>query len=99
VPSWVDVASGSPFLTRLHQTPLPKNLPFYLFFGWGQRRDHGPSPAGDGTIELLSQLDPRAQAAATGMGGFGNTHVGILSDPAALEALAKALDAATAGKP
>ena len=98
VPSWIDVASGSPFLTRLHQTPLPKDLPFHLFFGWGQQGAHGPSFAGDGTITLPSQLDPRVQAVATGMNGFGDTHVGILSDPAALEALAKVLDAATTGK-
>ncbi len=62
VPSWVDVASGSPFLTGLHKTPLPKDLPFHLFFGWGQHGEHGPGPAGDGTITLPSQLDPRAQA-------------------------------------
>ena len=99
VPSWIDVASGSPFLTRLHQTPLPKDLPFHLFFGWGQQGKHGPSPAGDGTITLPSQLDQRAQAVATGMSGFGDTHVGILSDPDALEALAKVLDAATTRKP
>ena len=60
--------------------------------------DHGPSPAGDGTIALPSQLDPRAQAEATAMSGYGNTHVGILSDPNALEALAKDLEATT-GKP
>ncbi len=35
VPSWIDVAAGSPFLTRLHEKPLPKDLPFHLFFGWG----------------------------------------------------------------
>ena len=99
VPSWIDVAAGSPFLTRLHATPLPDGLPFYLFFGWGNAHGHGPSPAGDGTITLESQLDPRAQAAATAMTGFAATHVGILSDPKALEALVQALDEATAGKP
>lgn len=95
VPSWIDVAAGSPFLTRLHETRLPTDLPFYLFFGWGNHHGHGPTPAGDGTITLASQLDPRAQAVATEMSGFGSTHVGILSDPKALEAFARALDAAT----
>ena len=99
VPSWIDVAAGSPFLTRLHTTPLPKDLPFHLFFGWGDRHGHGPSPAGDGTITLASQLDPRAQVVATAMSGFEDTHVGILSDPRAIEALAQALDKATAERP
>jgi pimeloyl-ACP methyl ester carboxylesterase len=99
VPSWIDVAAGSPFLTRLHARPLPDDLPFYLFFGWGDRKSSGPGPAGDGTITLASQLDPRAQSAATAMSGFGATHVGILSDPQAVAALTRALDDETAGKP
>ena len=96
VPSWVDVAAGSPFLTRMHETALPEDLPFQLFFGWGLHGQHGPAPAGDGTITLASQLDPRAQAVATGMSGFGQTHVGILSDKDALEELSRVLDEACA---
>ena len=101
VPSWIDVAAGSPFLTRLHERPFPKDLPFHLFFGWGLPGDHGPSPAGDGTIALASQLDPRAQAVATGMSGYGDTHVGILSDKDALQELSRLLEATTgpAGPP
>jgi pimeloyl-ACP methyl ester carboxylesterase len=95
VASWVDVASGSPFLERLHARPWPEDLPFQLFFGWGLPDHHGPSPAGDGTIALSSQLDPRAQAVATGMSGYADTHVGILSDPAALRELSRLLDEAT----
>jgi hypothetical protein len=95
VPSWRDVAAGSDFLTRLNGTPLPKDLPFELFFGWGKGGTRGPNPAGDGTISLASQLDPRAQAAATGMEGFESTHVGILEDPAAIQALSKVLAATT----
>jgi len=94
VPSWIDVAAGSPFLDRMHAMPLPEDLPFHLFFGWGLHGHHGPSPAGDGTITLASQLDPRAQAVATAMSGYGQTHVGILSDKAALEELSFVLDAA-----
>ncbi len=96
VPSWVDVASGSPFLTHLYETPLPKDLPFHLFFGWGESGDHGPSPAGDGTIALPSQLDPHVQAAATRMMGYGDTHVGILSDANALKELSRVLEQTTA---
>jgi pimeloyl-ACP methyl ester carboxylesterase len=96
VPSWVDVAAGSPFLTRLYETPLPKDLPFHLFFGWGANGNHGPSPAGDGTIALPSQLDPRVQAAASRMMGYGDTHVGILADADALKELSRVLEATTA---
>ncbi|HTY43130.1 MAG TPA: hypothetical protein VMH79_14765 [Thermoanaerobaculia bacterium] len=95
VPSWVDVAAGSPFLARLYETPIPKDLPFHLFFGWGEEGDHGPSPAGDGTIALASQLDPRVQAAATRMTGYGSTHVGVLSNPEALAELGRVLETTT----
>ena len=54
-----------------------------------------PSSAGDGTIALPSQLDPRVQAAATRMRGYGATHVGILSDPKALEELGRVLEETT----
>jgi pimeloyl-ACP methyl ester carboxylesterase len=91
IPSWIDVAAGSPFLSRLYETPFPKDLPFQLFFGWGLEGDHGPGLAGDGTITLQSQLDPHMQAAATRMMGYGATHVGILSDPKALDELSRLL--------
>jgi hypothetical protein len=94
LPSWADIAVGSPFLTGLYETPLPKELAFYLFFGWGQPGTNGPSPAGDGTIALSSQLDPRVKLAATRALGYEATHVGILSDPDALGELARVLDAA-----
>jgi len=92
VPSWRDLATGSSFVEGLYSTSLPKDLPFYLFFGWGNGESRGPNPAGDGTIRLRSQLDPRAQAAATRLLGFEQTHVGILGDPAALGALGSILD-------
>ncbi len=62
----------------------------------GRLGDNGPSPGGDGTIALPSQLDPRVQAAATRMMGYGDTHVGILSDADALKELSRILDATTA---
>jgi len=93
VPSWKDIAAGSKFLTRLHEATLPSDLPFHLFFGWGNHTGHGPTVAGDGTISLASQLAPRAQEAATEVSGYPATHVGVLSDPAALEALSRLLDA------
>jgi pimeloyl-ACP methyl ester carboxylesterase len=95
VPSWIDVAAGSPFLKHLYETPMPKDLPFHLFFGWGEAGDHGPAPAGDGTIALPSQLDPRVQAAATRMMGYGSTHVGVLSNREALKELSRILDETT----
>jgi pimeloyl-ACP methyl ester carboxylesterase len=77
VPSWRDVATGSPFLERLYQGPAPAALPFYLFFGYKT------GDSGDGTITLQSQLDPRVHFSAFKSYGFNATHVGILNDDAA----------------
>jgi hypothetical protein len=53
------------------------------------------SPSGHGTIALQGQLDPRVQSAATRLMDYGDTHVGILSDPAALRGLPRVLDETT----
>ncbi len=76
VPSWYDVATDSPFLQNLYRTALPKDVPFYLFFGY--RNKSGES--GDGTILLRSQLDSRMQMKSVKTYGFDATHVGILND-------------------
>jgi hypothetical protein len=86
--------------TRCHfPAAFAADLPFHLFFGCGEAGAHGPSPAGDGTIALPSQLDPHVQAAATRMMGYGDTHVGILPDADALKELSRVLDATTAPGP
>ena len=53
VPSWRDVATGSPFLEQLYQGPATSALPFYLFFGYKT------GDSSDGAITLQSQLEPR----------------------------------------
>jgi pimeloyl-ACP methyl ester carboxylesterase len=90
--SWRDIVPGSEFLTRLHAQPLPPDLPFHLFFGWGKEGHTGPGAAGDGTIALASQLDPRVQFSAVRSYGYGESHVGILENPEARAKLLQVLD-------
>ncbi len=78
VPCWIDVASDSAFLKKIYATPLPEDLPFYMFFGY--RNKSGISS--DGTITLRSQLDSRVYMKAVRTYGFDATHVGILNDEA-----------------
>ena len=101
VASWKDVATGSDFVGRIHAQPLPADLPFHLFFGWGKEGENGetgPKPAGDGTIELRSQLDPRAQKAAWRLYGYEETHVGILQYEASRKQFLAVLDGLDGGK-
>jgi pimeloyl-ACP methyl ester carboxylesterase len=99
VPSWRDTATGSDFVARLHRSPIPADLPFHLFFGWGKKGENGPSPAGDGVVLVRSQLDPRAQLAATRIHGFEESHVGILENAEAGKALYALIDSFVAPKP
>lgn len=78
VPSWQDVAAGSAFLQSLHQAPLPPEVAFHLFYSYGGNHPFGLE-AGDGTVSLASQLDPRAQSAACRIEGIDRGHIAVLS--------------------
>jgi pimeloyl-ACP methyl ester carboxylesterase len=79
IPAWYDVSTGSQFLTDLYKTPLPQWVDFRLFFAFHNDGTFGGSS--DGTIELSSQLDPRAQFAARDIYGFNETHTSVLESP------------------
>jgi pimeloyl-ACP methyl ester carboxylesterase len=96
VPSWRDIATDSDFLVSLTSRPFPKSVPFYLFFAWGTVQTNGPAPAGDGTISLRSQLDPRMQIVASQMYGVGESHVGILNNDAVRSQFVQILNAMAA---
>lgn len=76
VPCWIDVAADSDFLKNIYQSELPKDIPFYMFFGYRNRS----GVSSDGTITLRSQLDSRVYMKAVRTYGFDATHVGILND-------------------
>ena len=92
VPSWRDVATGSPFLEQLYQGAAPGALPFYLFFGY--KTGH----SSDGTITLQSQLEPRVHLSALKSYGFNATHEGILNDESARQQFYKVLAVLDGGK-
>lgn len=98
VPAWKDVATGSDFIQRLHAAHFPGSLPFHLFFAWGKAGSTGPGVAGDGTIALHSQLDPRVQPLARRMYGYEESHVGILANDAARRQFVAVLDGLTGAK-
>ncbi len=74
LPSWLDVAQGSAFLSVLTEKALPSQIPFYLFFGF-----EGGNGS-DGIVTLKSQLDEKAQATAKQVIGFPDDHTAILSN-------------------
>jgi pimeloyl-ACP methyl ester carboxylesterase len=74
VPSWADIATGSPFLEKLYRGDGLKQIPFFLFFGYRT------GDSSDGTVTLNSQLEPKVHLSAIKSYGFNTTHVGILND-------------------
>ena len=56
---------------------LPPHIAYHMLFGF-----HGSS--NDGVVALSSQLRLEAQEEARSLRGYDDTHMGILSDPAAL---------------
>jgi pimeloyl-ACP methyl ester carboxylesterase len=78
VPSWYDLAPGSPYLSALSATPLPPDLPFFLLFGYGNPGRVHVGPSSDGVVTLRSELDLPVQLQATRSYGFDTSHMGIL---------------------
>ena len=91
IPSWHDVAPDSDFLRGIYSRSLSPDVDFYLLFS------HKGNCSlfmenNDGTVELDSELDYRAQADAAGIYGFNEDHVGILSSREVIERYRKILD-------
>lgn len=82
IPVWYDVASGSPFITRILSLRIPPSTGHYLFYG---TRD---------AVAAGRALDERAYRAADGMFGFDVDHAGILSDRSCFQKYREILTAA-----
>ena len=82
IPSWYDLAPGSPYLRTLAASPPPSDLPFFLMFGYGNPGRVHVGPSSDGTVTLRSELDLPMQLQATRAYGFDVSHDGILQTAA-----------------
>lgn len=90
VPSWMDIAPKSDYLTHLF-APLPPQTTFSMINGNADTNS-------DGVITLVSQRRKAALAQATHAEIFPQTHVGIMSDPEAVRTLLSWVDAAFSPK-
>ncbi len=77
VPSWYDMVPESDFIQSVFRRKLPKKTKYYLFFSF--KGDCSLFLANnDGTVELSSQLDYRAQAEADKIFALNEDHGGIV---------------------
>ena len=81
IPSWIDMVPDSPFQQSLFRTPWPDSMKYYLLFSFKGGRNPFTEGNDDGTVSLVSQLNPSAQEAASKTFGFNEDHVSILKSP------------------
>jgi pimeloyl-ACP methyl ester carboxylesterase len=78
IPSWHDMAPESEFIRTIYKRELPAGVKFYLFFSFRGNCSLFMKN-NDGTVELESELDYRAQKDAHRIFGFNEDHDSILS--------------------
>nr|WP_321399315.1 alpha/beta hydrolase [uncultured Desulfobacter sp.] len=81
VPSWHDMIPNSPFIERLYERKLPPFVKHYLLFSYRGNCSMFLEN-NDGTVELASELDYRAQSEAEQIYGYNEDHGSIVfSEP------------------
>jgi pimeloyl-ACP methyl ester carboxylesterase len=83
VPSWRDMVPDSPFIGSLFRQRLPATVTYDLLFSYRGNCSMFLEN-NDGTVELASELDPRAQREAERIYGYDEDHGSILTSEAAL---------------
>ncbi len=78
VPSWHDMVPDSDFIQSIFSKNIPSDIAYHLFFT--VRGDYSLFMANnDGTVEISSQLDMRAQNDAERLYGYDEDHDSILT--------------------
>ncbi len=96
VPNWYDVSPDSEFIADLYEKPLPSQVRFYLLFGV-RGKCSVMMGSNDGTIEIASELDYRAQRDAARLFGFDEDHESILSSKIVVEQFHRILSGVFSG--
>jgi pimeloyl-ACP methyl ester carboxylesterase len=78
VPSWLDVAPESEFLTRTYATPLPPGTSHLLIYGSKKGGPFWLKGANDGVVTVESETDPRIKKTAAKVIYLPYGHVDIL---------------------
>lgn len=91
VQSWLDVAPDSDYLKSLYQVPLPPATRHTLIYGHKTRKLPWLKGENDGTVEVASETDPRAAAAAARVIELPYEHIEILSQQRTLDLVLRAL--------
>lgn len=86
IPSWYDVATGSAFLEQIYAESLNGKIDFHLFFGI-KGKCSKMMGNNDGTVEIASEIDYRAQDDAVRLYPFNEGHMSILASNRVMQLL------------
>jgi pimeloyl-ACP methyl ester carboxylesterase len=91
VPSWYDMEPESNFIQSIFREKLPDYLKYYLLFSY--KGDCSLFLANnDGTVELASELDVRAQSEAKKVFGYDEDHGSILTSEGVITQINQLMD-------
>ena len=91
VPSWHDVTPESEFIQQIFADSLRQEIPHFLIFGYRGKCSLFMAN-NDGSVEVSSQLDLRAQKDATAIWGLNEDHMSILTSQDSIFFLNQALE-------
>ncbi len=94
VPSWYDVSPDSDFLKEIYEKPLSGKVEFHLLFGV-RGKCSMMMKNNDGTVEIASEIDHRAQEDAAGFYGFNEDHMSILSSDRVIKKIVELIETNT----
>jgi len=80
IPSWLDMQVNSPFIEDLLNQKIGDKLSYYLLFTFKGKSSIFLPASNDGTVSMLSQLEPRIQQEAKRVYGFNSSHTLVLQD-------------------
>src|SRR4029079_17883081 len=91
VPSWLDVAPDSDFLTKLYSVSLPKGTKHYLIYGAKPGGPFWMKDENDGVVTVESQTDSRVARSASSVTKYTYDHEEILNQKDVLARVQKYL--------
>lgn len=95
IPNWHDISPDSEFLQYIFKNSLPRDVKFHLLFGVRGKCStliNMLMNNNDGTVEIASEIDYRAQADAIGFYGFDEGHASILTSNQVIDLLLAVLE-------
>jgi hypothetical protein len=79
VPSWLDVAPNSAYLTRLYATPLPRGTRHHILYGSIEDGPFYLKGPNDGVVTVASETEPRIRRSASSATHYPYGHMPIIN--------------------